>query len=383
MVTPGKDRQAAFKSRMREAGKRPLTIWADPEQEIAIKALLSGGALPVVTGNAQRIVDVEAREQAVVAMEVGLVERQASLSAAEQALTQEREKKIESLKVEIGHYRVANKELQVRLQAVDRQFKDLQEREKNLAERERQAGLLTGKKAPALTSKARAEALVDQFTTLTSYGTGKKYELDTSWDINRRLEQLTSMTRQAKASGTALQTLRGSFEDLISPQERDIISEASRVLSDLGKAATHAKEVVERKVKQLKRAEEARTAAAESSVEQAFAGLDLANQLCLIIHRLELSRGVELWTAAMKEAITSGRYVEYKLEAGLQEAFDGLRHETNRMIKGGMPAMESAQSLREKFNAERANIAVQCKDLIQLTQAALVQLAIQKAAKPS
>lgn len=42
MGTPGKMRQAAFKGRMREAGKTQITVWVDADQERAIKAILAG-----------------------------------------------------------------------------------------------------------------------------------------------------------------------------------------------------------------------------------------------------------------------------------------------------------------------------------------------------
>jgi hypothetical protein len=41
-------RQAAFKARMRQAGKKQIAIWVDPRQEAAINAFLAGAAsLPV------------------------------------------------------------------------------------------------------------------------------------------------------------------------------------------------------------------------------------------------------------------------------------------------------------------------------------------------
>jgi hypothetical protein len=44
-------RQAAFKARMRQAGKKQIAIWVDPQQEAAIGAFLAGTApLPVTAG---------------------------------------------------------------------------------------------------------------------------------------------------------------------------------------------------------------------------------------------------------------------------------------------------------------------------------------------
>jgi hypothetical protein len=41
-------RQAAFKAKMRQAGKKQIAIWVDPAQEAAIVAFLAGtGSLPV------------------------------------------------------------------------------------------------------------------------------------------------------------------------------------------------------------------------------------------------------------------------------------------------------------------------------------------------
>lgn len=43
-------RQAVFKAKMRQAGKKQMTIWADPGQQAAIMAFLAGtGLLPVMT----------------------------------------------------------------------------------------------------------------------------------------------------------------------------------------------------------------------------------------------------------------------------------------------------------------------------------------------
>jgi hypothetical protein len=45
-------RQAAFKARMRQAGKKQIAIWVDPPQEAAITAFLAGAApLPVTFGS--------------------------------------------------------------------------------------------------------------------------------------------------------------------------------------------------------------------------------------------------------------------------------------------------------------------------------------------
>ena len=41
MSVDNKSRQAAFKQRMRDAGKKAITIWVTPEQEQAVRALLT------------------------------------------------------------------------------------------------------------------------------------------------------------------------------------------------------------------------------------------------------------------------------------------------------------------------------------------------------
>lgn len=50
------ERQAAFKAKMRQAGKKQMTIWADPEQLAAIMAFLAGtDSLPVMTLPSRRV----------------------------------------------------------------------------------------------------------------------------------------------------------------------------------------------------------------------------------------------------------------------------------------------------------------------------------------
>ena len=50
-------RQAAFKAKMRQAGKKQITIWVDPAQQAAITALLAGMEKLLVT-MPQPIVDL-------------------------------------------------------------------------------------------------------------------------------------------------------------------------------------------------------------------------------------------------------------------------------------------------------------------------------------
>jgi 23S rRNA G2445 N2-methylase RlmL len=46
------ERQAAFKAKMRQAGKKQIAIWVDPAQQAAIVAFLAGtGELPVTASS--------------------------------------------------------------------------------------------------------------------------------------------------------------------------------------------------------------------------------------------------------------------------------------------------------------------------------------------
>jgi hypothetical protein len=47
-------RQAAFKARKRQAGKKQIAIWVDPQQEAAITAFLAGAASLPVTSEPSR-----------------------------------------------------------------------------------------------------------------------------------------------------------------------------------------------------------------------------------------------------------------------------------------------------------------------------------------
>jgi len=44
MSIDNKTRQAAFRQRMRLAGKKPITLWVSPEEEQAIRAILNRSA---------------------------------------------------------------------------------------------------------------------------------------------------------------------------------------------------------------------------------------------------------------------------------------------------------------------------------------------------
>ena len=44
------ERQAAFKAKMRQAGKKQIAIWVDPAQQAAIVAFLAGTGELTVTG---------------------------------------------------------------------------------------------------------------------------------------------------------------------------------------------------------------------------------------------------------------------------------------------------------------------------------------------
>lgn len=48
MATPSKDRQAAFKSRMRQAGLRQVTLWVTPEEAARLKSTSTQSPAPAL-----------------------------------------------------------------------------------------------------------------------------------------------------------------------------------------------------------------------------------------------------------------------------------------------------------------------------------------------
>ena len=48
MVKNNRERQAEFKQRMRDAGKKQITVWVTPVQEQAIRALLENDEVRLV-----------------------------------------------------------------------------------------------------------------------------------------------------------------------------------------------------------------------------------------------------------------------------------------------------------------------------------------------
>lgn len=336
MGTANKDRQAAFKERMRLAGKRQVTVWVDSSQETAIKAVLEGTVAVPTPALVARVEEIERQEQAARNM----------LDAANQ------------------------RELQI-LEAKRR----LEDREDQLDEREQRLQNAP-RKQPSMSNTERTAALVERFTTTTSWSNGTRRDLDAG-STERHAQVLTSLTRQTKAARTALASIEKEFSELLNLSETSILADARGVLASLGDAATHAKEKTHRILAERKRIEEERAKAAAGAVAKLFGEIDVPDQVCLMAFVDRHNNYFQLLQS--RRDLVLRDYVYY-LNNGVEAAITSLRWKVESGIKEGKAALDAAEEIRSAFDLVRAGLATQYAGMIGRLQAALVQSRLEKVA---
>lgn len=366
MALANKDRQAAFKQKMRDTGMRQVSIWVDPCQEQAVKALLAG-TQPANEAETERLASW------------------ADKLAAEERQLDARWNELDALVTETNQRRENLTKLQLVLHDREKHFDRidaaqaatqaaLDQREKALAQREVGEGFANPVES-RLSRQQRADHLVEWFTTSKDWQTGEKVAVKGGYAALQNAAEMTSLSRQTKAARTAIGSLLAAYAEkhaLLNAREINTLKEVLHVLGNLGAAAGDAKDRVNSSAKKIAEDEKAREAAAERSANTMYPSIPMVDAILLLCHlhghandyvlrELRMARLEQLNAKSFRQDVG---YME-------NEAVTEFRYRirsTMTTASGASPqvaADEAAGAIRAEFEAARAGLMAKYAKLIE------------------
>lgn len=322
MGTTNKIRQAAFKERMREIGKRQVTIWVDQLKEQQVKALLASDGLPV-TGMNELIAERDMLAQRVVALEARIAADRVEFDTAKHK-RQMMEREIEDLKCEADTWK----------------YKKSQRIEE-----------LLGKRFMMPKRDLAAVFLADYL--------GKPIEK--GFQFENAVKEALEFGRKAAVAASGIDEVSGRLnrKGQLLPVEKAILGAACTILGDVHLRATQIKESAKRSAERIKREEEARAKAAKVAVAAAFPDLKNMDVLLLVSYQFNLVGWGDFSRRAllvMRPETANKRDIGYEIEELTNHVRRNLQSLVEAAIVAGTPATEAAMGLRSSFDMARGGL---------------------------
>lgn len=308
MATPVKDRQAAFKARMRARGLRQITLWLTDEQQQTLQNLRAeapGQLADRELALARRAADLDAREQALLAREV----------ACKEARTRPPKTPKRTPSTPISHH-------------------------------------------------DRVEKLVESFTTRPDWKTGARVKIDHSWTAEEQAKAMSLISRQTQTAKSIIRDLLKAYGDqaLLSATETLHLDEAAHILADLGQAAGAAKDRVNSSAKRLKAEEEARRQAAAQARKSVLPNLSATDAVLLAYHLRH--DGLLSYEIGKLRTARAGDDVEYYVETLIRDMLAYSDDDIVSAVRSGMTAAAAAQEFVLRFEAAKAALMERHGELV-------------------
>lgn len=352
-----RERQAALRDRRRKDGLNYIHVWANADQERAIKAFLADPAantLHVTHKSASESApepeyvsklrsDLEhqkwelQRLQQEVAVAEQKLEAQRKTRDADEASIEKRklvaEKAILRYEALAAEYENWNAEFSRRMEEIRERERELNVLEKDL--KVAGARLKRDGDAKKVSDKARTEALIQQFTTERDYrANGVVYKpIDDDWKIERRVQELAKLTARTKTVRTSLSTLAREFKETLGDRETDDLMDADNVLFRISNAAGIALKRARTLEAKLKEEEKQRHQAAYKAATAYLQPLGDAEQVMLlcILYNTNFELGKFLGAEPAYWKSMAERLAEVK-----KQTHDYVRNKIKDYLKGGM-----------------------------------------------
>ncbi len=369
MATTNKERQAAFKSKMRNAGKRQVTLWIDPVQESAIKGVLAGSEPPPKLREFSEkeikvLSEVAARHGYQAAADVAGIDKQdlrRALSTPAAAASLDAEYAV----MDLEH------ELTMRGYDLDRREREIADKEKRLAQNE--GRVLRENQASRVSNRERIEKLVEWFTTHKQWGSNERVKVEYARPAAEKAAEMSALSRQTKTARTVIQGLLRTYGEhqLLSDKESRHLEDASRVLGWLEQAATTAKDQVKDVAKRLKIEEDQRNKAVSAAVESVFPGLSLIDAILLSYHLGSGSDSYSLGKLRMAKPGGDKWDFNYHADDIQRSVIRRLSDKIETAIKEGRNGTEAARELKNSFDQNKPNLTEQHRQLVEQMVACL------------
>lgn len=356
MGTPDKDRQAAYKTRMRESGKRTRTFWMSPEQESVVKAYLLEGTLPVTDAGE---LDALKAQVASLSQQVEAVKRQ-ELQSQEECV------RLRNLHQVAAHDMVRmSSELKAARKAVPKGF--------NLS-------------APA--ASVRAKVLLEKIDQMTTWR-GNKESRD-AHGTRQEAEHLATLVRQTKAARTAIVKAEQELADVVTDGEKEVLTYARMALGQILDAAEIAKDRGRAIAKKREDHERACAAAAEKAVAETFRPASIEDQIILVMAPGKPKRYTEAADLLNGEAFKRtglgawGKEIPVDklastIAGAVREAIGGLVYKIRYAIQAPADAVAKAQAIQTEMESRRPALLAEYAELIERIKAELVARRLERA----
>lgn len=284
MATSCKERQATFKAKMRESGKRQVTIWVDEQQGRAVKELLGDGQEQKNKPAERGFSEEEIAALCVVTVWFG------AMTAAHLAgvKTPEILQLLKSPDVrDIYDITLQREEsrrgLDQRAYELDLRQKEIETREAALANR---ASELTNYALVASTNtRDRIEKLVTAFTTEPGKD-GQVAAIDLSYRADQKAKEMANLSRQTSLASTTIRSLVEHYGKLGILLEKEVTTliDSGKVLAWVSNSARQAKDRVIARAKKIAIDEERRQKEAAAAIKRIFPELSAPDAVLLLIH---------------------------------------------------------------------------------------------------
>lgn len=357
MGTANKDRQAAFKSKMREAGKRQITVWADEQQEQAVKNALTGG--PQELAPEDRVFSDEEIAALCVVVSWFWPDPAATMTGVDrqQILQLLRSPEIKDIYEQTLRRKENESELNMRAYQLDRREKEIEDREIVLAKR---ASETTSYDIAAKTNYVeRINRLVANFTTEEN-GKGELVKIDRGYTAQQRAKEMVNLSRQTALARTTIDGLLKNYgkQGVLIEKEATILEDAARVLHQISGAAGEAKDRVKATATRVALAEEKREKEARAATKRTFPQISVSDATLLLAHLNKYPTLLPYEIKMLKTIVPGNKKdTDYYVGDVISSAAARVREHIEEGIKAGKKAGDVAAELLAAFNADKPALA--------------------------
>lgn len=357
MGTAGKDRQAAFKSKMRDAGKRQLTIWADEHQEQAVKKALAS-CHQEKTPEDRTFSDEEVAALCVVVGWFG-PDTAATMTGVDrqQILQLLRSPEIKDIYEQMLRRRENNYELRRQANDLDRREKEIEAREIALAKRASETA------AYDIEAKSnfgeRINKLVANFT-MKKNGQGEQVKIDRGHLAKQRAQEMVNLSRQTALARTTINGLLKSYgkQGVLIEKEATTLEDAALVLYQISRAAGEAKDRVKATANRVALAEEKRQKEAMDAAKNIFPQISVSDAILLLGHLNKYPPLIPYEIKMIKSIVPGNtKDTDHYTDDAVRTASMRMREHIEDGIKAGKEASEVAAELLTAFNAAKPVLA--------------------------
>lgn len=364
MATTGKERQASFKKKMRETGKRQITIWVDGQQERVVKEILEDRYQEQQKISVAR----EFSEEEIAALCVVTAWFGAKTAAhlagvnIQDIIQLLKSPEVKDVYEVTLRHKENRYELDMLAYKLDLRQHEIENREVALAAR---ASELTSYSLVASTSIGdRIERLVKAFTTEPGKD-GCQVAIDVSYRADQKAKEMADLSRKTSLAFTTVTNLVQHYGKLGILFEKEVTTliDAGKVLTWVSNSAKQAKDRVTARAKKIAVDEERRQKEAAAAVKRILPDLSAPDAVLLLIH---LTSFPSYETKNFRSLVPGNKAdTDYLAAEVVKSARLEVRYKIEKELRAGRKVNDVADELLTGFKVAKPVLAEKWSDLVQ------------------